>query len=246
MRSEEIAALVRRRMAEEILYELQTGGGMSLGATSPTAGQQRLLAEIRAIVDQLTAIFRRAPARAAALLPSGPLRVLDVGAGKAPWSLAIAERHAQTRVTAVDLPDQVAVLDTAVRSRGFADRVEVVAADVLAPGWDPGGRFHLVVIANVCHLFSARRNRELLRRVVPVVRPGGTLAIIDQVLDEVPDWPRWSALYMLGVLHGAPGGRLFPVRVYGEWLAELVDWELAVHALCPLPPLTLIAARRRT
>ena len=72
----------------------------------------------------------------------------------------------------------------------------------------------------------------------------GVITIIDQVLEEDPDWRRWAALYALGVLHSAPGGYLFSVREYANWFAEHGSWRVIAYPVCPLPPLTLIVAER--
>jgi 2-polyprenyl-3-methyl-5-hydroxy-6-metoxy-1,4-benzoquinol methylase len=253
---EEIVRIVEERLSREILYELQTGGGVCFTEQprhDPEAGEgqapdieryRRQMEAIHATVDELHAIFRRAPASVAEHLSRPDQRILDVGAGKAPWSLALAAHAASSRITAVDLPEQIPILREAVTTAAMAGQFDLVGVDVFGASWPTTGAYDLVVIANVCHLFDERRNLELLRRVVPLLRPEGTVAIIDQVLDEDPDWARWAALYVLGVLHCAPGGRLFPVRTYADWFGELGSWNVASRTICPLPPLTLITARR--
>ena len=49
-------------------------------------------------------MFESAAAELAGKLPGCPERVLDVGAGSGVWSLAMAERHDETCVVALDLP----------------------------------------------------------------------------------------------------------------------------------------------
>lgn len=55
------------------------------------------------VVGNLGTMLAAAAQRAAFLLPAAA-RVLDVGAGAAPWSIAYAVRHLSSAVTAVDLP----------------------------------------------------------------------------------------------------------------------------------------------
>src|ERR671931_381693 len=50
----------------------------------------------------------RRPVHAARLLVQRRLQVLDVGAGAAPWSLALAGRDPSCRITAVELPGVIA------------------------------------------------------------------------------------------------------------------------------------------
>ena len=62
----------------------------------------------------------------------GPCRVLDVGTGTGLIALMMAQRHPQTLVTAIDF-DENAVLQALenVQASPFADRIDVLKADVL-------------------------------------------------------------------------------------------------------------------
>lgn len=243
----ELISVVTARLWDEILYELQTGGGMSfenVPRCSEKNSQTLQMKKIRATLDRLKGIADSGPERVAARLSHPNLRVLDVGAGKAPWSLAVASRYSSIFVTAIDLPEQMTTLRDAVNKSGISKQFRLEAVDVFRAVWQPEAGYDLALVANVCHLFNEERNRELLHRVALYLRPAGTLAIIDQVLDEQPDWARWGALYAVGALHRAPGGRLFPSRIYARWLEELGFCNIAEHAVCPLPPLTLIQGRK--
>jgi hypothetical protein len=70
------------------------------------------------------------PAEAVADVLEGADRILDVGAGAAPWSLAIARHNPRCRVTALDLGAVLAVTRRAVAAAGHADRFDYVSCDV--------------------------------------------------------------------------------------------------------------------
>jgi hypothetical protein len=73
--------------------------GRSLHEVDTTSGARRLYPSV---VPGLSVLGTRAAAVAArALVPAG--RVLDAGAGAAPWSIAIARADPRARVTALDL-----------------------------------------------------------------------------------------------------------------------------------------------
>ena len=244
----DIISALRRRLFQAMLYELQTGGGMCAAdlvtrLTDPDCVASQMEA-IRASLSKLRQLSVSAPSRVASRLARPNIHVLDIGAGKAPWSLAIASRDPTIFVTALDLPDQLTALQHSVNTAGLSGQFRLVSVDVFGPSWPPTTECDLIVIANVCHLFDEQRNRKLLHRAAHCLRPGGTLAIIDQVLDEDPNWERWGALYLLGALHCAPGGHLFPVRKYRAWVNDIGSWQVATHPICPLPPLTLITALR--
>ena len=81
--------------------------------------------------------------------------VLDVGAGAAPWSLAVARRNARCRVTALDLDAIIPVTRRAVAASGCAERFEYLPGDVFEVSV-PEREYDLVLLGNVCHLFDGR------------------------------------------------------------------------------------------
>jgi ubiquinone/menaquinone biosynthesis C-methylase UbiE len=175
---------------------------------------------------------------------AGPgLSVLDVGAGAAPWSLALAERHADCRVTAVDLPAVLGNTRRAVNTAGLESQFVYMAGDFFS--LDLGSaRYDLIVAANICHLFDDRSNRVLLARLFEAVRPGGRLAILEELPSEVMDGPRTVVLYALGLLLRSGSGQVYPFSTYAGWLRDS-GFE-AVNRAEPDPSLliSLITARR--
>jgi SAM-dependent methyltransferase len=244
MTSEEDALVqrVKDRLVLQVLYELQTGGGLAFdGPTND--GVEAQLSSIRAAVKILQSRFATAPDRVAQLLGRPALRILDLGAGSARWSIPFT-RFRDVHVTALDRPEEAGRVEAAVAEAGLRGRVTIVAADAFDADPAELGTYDLVIVANVCHLFNEARNRELLQRIAGLVNKKGVLAIVDQVLELEPDWNRWAALYSVGVLHGGPGAFLFPLQTYERWLVETGFRQVESTLVCPVPPLTLITSRR--
>lgn len=186
--------------------------------------------------------FRDVAEEVADLLAAPGLSVLDVGAGAAPWTRAIARRHPSTRVMAVDLQRVVPTTRAAVAHDGLADQFDIVARDVLA---DPvPSRDHdLVVAANVCHLFDAPTAERLVQRLAAAARPGGTVAIVDAVPDhDDPQRQRSVALYAVGLLTRTATGGVHRFAEYHEWLTAAGCSEVECHD-CERFPSSLITAR---
>src|SRR4029450_3022986 len=98
--------------------------GQPLPANAATiAGSESLYPSL---VPQIGALFRPSAEQAAKLLAQPGLRVLDIGAGAAPWSLALAAGEPRSTVTGVALPAVMTSTRTAVRKAGFEDRYEFV------------------------------------------------------------------------------------------------------------------------
>lgn len=197
-----------------------------------------------AAVRYLADLFAPAASRAAEVLAGRGGRILDAGAGGAPWTLAIAARDPDCRVTAVDLPAVIPVLRESVADAGLADRFELLAGDLFTLDL-PRGTYDLVLAANLCHLFDPAANRRLVGRLRAAVRPGGRLAIIDAVPDERLEGPRAVVLYALGLLLRTRGGRVYPFSSYVEWLRAARFEAIERIDLTDAPPATMIVATRR-
>jgi Methyltransferase domain len=110
-----------------------------------------------ATVGHLSTIQLKAAEEVASLLPPAA-RVLDVGAGAAPWSLAYARRHLHCSITALDLAGVLPVTRRAVHAAGLAQRFDYLAGDVFSVPL-PDVNFGLIIVGNFCHLFDATTNR---------------------------------------------------------------------------------------
>ena len=196
-----------------------------------------------AAVDQLGVLFAGAAAAVADRLAAPGLMVLDVGAGAAPWSLAVAARHADCRVTALDLPDVLGNTRRAVKRAGLEAQFKYMAGDFFSVDLSRA-RYDLVVAGNVCHLFDDRSNRGLLARLFDALRPGGCLAILEELPNEAMDGPRAVVLYALGLLLRSGSGRVYPFTTYVGWLRESGFEAISRAEPNPSQLISLITARR--
>lgn len=211
--------------------------GASVLQADTQAGAEELYAQVLAHLDGL---FTPAAAHAARLLPPAA-EIFDVGTGAATWSLALAARDPECRVTALDLPGVLAVTRRAVQSAGRAGQFRYLAGDLHTIDLPPHA-YDLVIVGNVCHLFDEQTNTKMLTRLANCLHPDGTLAI----LDVLPQSTSLVALYELGLFLRSGQGRLHALASYHRWLTQsgLIAAE-PIHLAGDFP-ITLIAARRTT
>jgi SAM-dependent methyltransferase len=197
------------------------------------------------VVSYLGALFAPVAEHAADHLVARGRRVLDLGAGAAPWSLALTARNPDIRVTAVDLPAVLAVTRQVVATRGYDLQFDYLSGDLFTI--DLGRSIYdLAIAGNLCHLFDEATNRRLLGRLFDALRPGGTLAILDALPNERLDGPRPIVLYALGLLLRTNRGQVYPFSTYVGWLRD-AGYEVVERIdLSPTPPISLITARRPT
>ena len=194
-------------------------------------------------VSFLGTLFDSAAQQAAEHLSAPGLRVLDVGAGAAPWSLALAARDPACRVRAVDLPAVLPATRRAVEAAGLTQQFEYLSGDFFHVDWGQCD-YDLVILGNVCHLFGEGANKQLLARLFEALRPGGKLAIIDALPNEQMDGPRPVALYALGLMLRTETGRVYPFSTYVSWLRETGFAAVERIDLSAPPMLSLVIAKR--
>jgi ubiquinone/menaquinone biosynthesis C-methylase UbiE len=195
------------------------------------------------VVPLLSAMFTPAARRAAQLLAGSGVDVLDVGAGAAPWSTALATYSPGVRVTALDLPAVVASTRRAVDAADLGDRFEYLAGDAFTCRLHPAA-YDLVLLGNICHLFDEAHNRAVLQRLRPAVRPGGLLAIIDVLAPPAPGVQRSISLYALGLRLRTSRGTVHPLAGYEAWTSDAGFGPVQVEPLSATPPLSLLACRK--
>src|SRR6266699_1519787 len=169
------------------------------------------------VVAHLGALFAPAAERAASHLIACSQRVLDLGAGAAPWSLALAARNPDMRVTAVDMPAVLVVTRQVVATSGYATQFDYLSGDLFT--LDLGrSTYDLAIMGNLCHLFDEATNRRLLGRL-------------------------FDALVLL---LRTSRGQVNPFSTYVGWLRDVGYEAVERIDLSPTPPISLITARRPT
>jgi ubiquinone/menaquinone biosynthesis C-methylase UbiE len=194
------------------------------------------------IAPQLATWFAPAAARLGELLSPPPEQVLDVGAGAAPWSIAVAAGNEHTHITAIDLPAMLPVTRAAVAGAGLANRFRYLAGDVFTTDL-PAAAYDLALVGNVCHLFGPELNRTLFGKLRRSVRPGGRIAIVDVLPATDPAEQLAVSRYDLGLLLRTSVGRVYPLADYLAWSAEAGFPDLNSFRLSSDPPMTLLLSQ---
>jgi ubiquinone/menaquinone biosynthesis C-methylase UbiE/DNA-binding transcriptional ArsR family regulator len=183
----------------------------------------------------------RATAQLAGLAGDAALRILDLGAGAAPWAVALLQSLPNATAVANDLPGVADLARDSARVHGVAERLAVQEGDFQLTGFPPAS-FDVVVLANVVRTEGDECAPRLLLRAAGWLKPGGSLLVADYFLDE----DRRSALtaMLLGatMMANTRRGRTFTVSRHRRWLRDAgLD---AVEVLQPLPAAQVLLARR--
>lgn len=166
-------------------------------------------------------------------------RVLDVGAGAAPWSLAVARRNPGCRITALDLAAVITVTQRAVSAAGCADRFDYISGDVFGVALAPA-TYDLVLLGNLCHLFDEPTNRKLLRRLRPAILDGGRIAVIDALPSQDEAAQRAIRLYGVGLLTRSTAGGVHDLSSYLAWFGDAGFRTTSVRQVSRTPPVSIV------
>jgi ubiquinone/menaquinone biosynthesis C-methylase UbiE len=176
------------------------------------------------LVQSLHRLSAGAAAAAARALgsdkPDKALKVLDVAAGSAVWSLALAKQDPQTLVTVVDLPEVVdRVTRRFVGEEGVLDRFTFWPGDLRQMDFGESS-FDVVILGHICHGEGSQRTQELIRRAYRALRPGGQILIADFVPDNDRQRPLMPLLFALHMLVLTDHGDTFTLAEYQTWLSD--------------------------
>jgi SAM-dependent methyltransferase len=117
-----------------------------------------------------------------ALPPTGT-RLLDVGGGHGQFTIHFCQ--AQPQLTATIMDSEIA-LETAqqnIAKAHLTDRVDLYAADLWQVAW--GTDWDVILLFNLLHHYDLETNRRLLQKAHAALKPGGKVAIFDQVASSI-------------------------------------------------------------
>ncbi len=188
------------------------------------------------------AVARRT-AQLAGLGGDAPLRILDLGAGAAPWSVALLEALPNATAVANDLPGVADLARDAANVHDVTARLTVQEGDFQLTDFGAAA-YDVVVLANVVRTEGVECAPRLLLRAASWLRPGGTMLIADYFLDEERRTAQTALLLGATMMANTRRGRTFTVAQHHRWLRDCGFDR--VDLLAPLPNAQVLAARRGT
>jgi SAM-dependent methyltransferase len=148
----------------------------------------------------------------AAVPPSGPLRLLEVGCGSGVYLHHAATRNAALTGVGLELDPDVARLARANLARwGVADRIAVEVGDVRARA--PEAAYDLVTLHNNVNYFPVDARADVLRHVGRFLRPGGRLLVTSACLGG---GGAAGLLYLWGAMTAGCGRLPAPAELAGQ------------------------------
>jgi hypothetical protein len=155
----------------------------------------------------------------------------DVGCGGAGVAMTITQAYPNVQATAIDLPQITPITQKIVNETGVADRIRVLAADVLK-GPLPG-TYDAAMLRALIQVFSRDDARLAVKNIGAAITPAGKIYIIGHILDDSRTSPLEAVGMNLNFINNLDAGESYTEQEYREWLSEagFVDIERASYML---------------
>ena len=175
----------------------------------------------RPLTEGTFATMRRCAARADLKIGYSRLaapRILDLGAGGAPWSIAMLEACGDGRAVINDLDGVIDLARAKAAEHGVADRCEFRPGDFGAIDIEEGG-YDIVVLGHVCRTEGPDGARRLIGRAHAALRPEGRVVLADYFVDQLKSNPH-AVLMGLTMMASTVNGFPITSQQAAAWLSE--------------------------
>lgn len=228
----------------ELLAVLRTGKPASFASVKDEKDWHKAM-ENEAFADKFTAAMDArgaclGPALASVVDLKRNARLLDIGGGSGIYACALAARNPHLRATVLEKPPVDQIATRWIHRRGLAERVTVIARDMLTMALPGGHDVHLY--SNVLHDWDVPTVKALLTKSADALLPGGKLLIHDAHLNRDKTGPLEVAEYSVLLMH-ATEGRCYSQAEIESYLLEAGFSDVAHQSTTASR--SVISARRK-
>ena len=144
-------------------------------------------------------------------------RVLDLGAGGAPWSIAILNACPQGSAVVNDFDGVIDVARRKAAEHGVVDRCEFRSGDFHTVQIEDDA-YDIVVLGHVCRTEGADGAKHLIERAFKALRPGGRQLLADYFPDMERKANPHAVIMGTTMMASTERGFTFTHRDFSEWL----------------------------
>jgi ubiquinone/menaquinone biosynthesis C-methylase UbiE len=173
---------------------------------------------------------------------TAPVSVLDLAAGSGVWSIALAQKSPQVRVTAVDWPAVIPVTRRVAARHGVADRFRFVDGDLAQVDFGTG--HNIATLGHILHSEGAERSQALIKKTFAALAPGGTIVIAEWLVNDERTAPVAGLIFAVNMLVNTDTGDTFSFSEIATWL-QSAGFVKVRHLEVPGPSPLILADKPR-
>jgi 2-polyprenyl-3-methyl-5-hydroxy-6-metoxy-1,4-benzoquinol methylase len=170
--------------------------------------------------------------------------VLDVGGGHGLFSIMLCQQHPQLQATVLDTPIALQTAERNIAQHQLTERVHLHRGDLWQEDWGDG--YDAILLFNLIHHYDEAQNVKLLKRCATALKPGGQVAILDQIAGKLPGNVS-NAVIRLIALHYflLANGRVYSHDDIQGWCQQTGFSDIQFHGMAKVPGTSLMVARKR-
>ena len=149
----------------------------------------------------------------------GAPRLLDLGAGGAPWAISMLEAHPQMTAVVNDFDDVITVAREKTAEHEVIQRCEFRAGDFHDVAFEDD-HYDLVVLGHVCRTEGAEGAAALIRRAFAALRADGRLVLADYFADNTRKLNPFGVLMGVTMMASTARGFTFTNEQFVEWMRD--------------------------
>jgi SAM-dependent methyltransferase len=146
------------------------------------------------------------------------VRVIDLAAGSGIWGIAVAQKSPQVRVTAVDWAGMIPTTKRITEKFGARDRFDFIEGDLSEANFGSG--YDVATLGHILHSEGEQRGRQLLKKAFGALKPGGTIAIAEWLVNDERTKPLPSLMFSVQMLVNTEKGDTFSFNEIKNWLED--------------------------
>jgi len=152
-------------------------------------------------------------------VPAGARRLLDLGGSHGLYSAAFCRRHPGLSAIVLDLAQARDVAEKTIAAAGMSERVSFLTGDLWQDQYP--GECDVVLLFNLVRVFPAEQSKDLVRRAVAALQPGGMVVVVDHhIRPRASRFQRAMSAVIALELFNATSGRLHDPGEVAGWLFD--------------------------
>jgi len=146
------------------------------------------------------------------------VRVLDLGSGSGIWGIVLAQKSPRVQVTAVDWAGMIPTTKRITQKFGVGNRFKFIEGDLLDADFGEG--YDVATLGHILHSEGEDRSRKLLKKTANALKPGGTIAIGEWLVNDERTEPLNGLMFAVNMLVNTESGDTFSFNEIKRWLEE--------------------------